>query len=50
MVIHCETEQEAKEVLSAVKTRLEEVKLRTNEQKTRIVYCKDYRRLAYSAS
>ena len=44
MVIHCETEQEAKEVLSAVKTRLEEVKLRTNEQKTRIVYCKDYRR------
>jgi group II intron reverse transcriptase/maturase len=42
MVIHCETEQEAKEVLSAVKRRLTEVKLRTNEEKTQIVYCKDY--------
>jgi group II intron reverse transcriptase/maturase len=44
MVIHCRTKQEAEQILSAIKMRLEEVKLRLNEQKTQIVYCKDYRR------
>lgn len=44
MVLHCETKQEAEEVLEAIRKRLEEVKLRLNEEKTRIVYCKDYRR------
>ncbi|MBC8034784.1 MAG: group II intron reverse transcriptase/maturase [Chitinophagaceae bacterium] len=44
MVIHCRTKQEAEEILSAIKARLSEVKLRINEQKTQIVYCKDYRR------
>jgi RNA-directed DNA polymerase len=44
MVIHCRTKEEAEQLLRAIKTRLEQVKLRINEQKTQIVYCKDYRR------
>jgi RNA-directed DNA polymerase len=45
MVIHCSTKQEAEQLLLAVKERLEQVKLRLNEEKTKIVYCKDYRRI-----
>lgn len=44
MVIHCSTQQEAEQLLLAVKERLEQVGLRLNEKKTQIVYCKDYRR------
>ena len=44
MVIHCRTKQEAEGILSAIKERLQQVKLRLNEQKTQVVYCKDYRR------
>ncbi len=46
MVLHCKTEEEAQGVLTAVKARLTQVKLRLNEAKTKIVYCKDYRRKA----
>ena len=44
IVIHCKSKQEADTVLSAVRLRLQEVKLRLNEDKTRIVYCKDFKR------
>jgi RNA-directed DNA polymerase len=44
MVIHARTKQQAEEILSAIRERLKEVKLRINEEKTQIVYCKDYRR------
>jgi RNA-directed DNA polymerase len=44
IVIHCEYEGEAKAILQAVRERLQEVKLRLNEEKSRLVYCKDYRR------
>jgi hypothetical protein len=44
MVIHCNTKQEAEQMLTAIKERLQQVGLRLNEQKTQIVYCKDYRR------
>jgi hypothetical protein len=44
IVIHCITEQQAKEVLEAVRHRLQECMLRLNEEKTRIVYCQNYRR------
>ena len=44
IVLHCGTEKEAQDLLIAVKERLTEVKLRVNESKTKIVYCKDYRR------
>lgn len=43
-VIHCNSKSEAEAVLEAIKERLSEVKLRVNETKTRIAYCKDYRR------
>lgn len=44
VVIHCNNENEAKQLLAAVRERLEECKLRLNEEKTEIVYCQDYRR------
>jgi len=44
VVLHCNTKAEAAEVLEAVKGRLAEVKLQIKEEKTRIAYCKDYRR------
>jgi RNA-directed DNA polymerase len=46
MVLHCDTEEAAQALLVALKNRLSEVKLRLNEQKSKIVYCKDYRRKA----
>lgn len=44
VVIHCSSEAEAKEVLEAVRQRLTECKLRLSEEKTKTVYCQDYRR------
>lgn len=44
VVIHCESKTEAEQVLNAVKQRLAEVKLSIKEEKTRIAYCKDYKR------
>jgi RNA-directed DNA polymerase len=44
IVIHCESKEEAKAILQAVRERLQDVKLKLNEDKSRIVYCKDYRR------
>jgi len=44
VIVHCRNEKEAKDVLEAIRKRLEECKLRLNEQKTKLVYCKDYRR------
>lgn len=43
-VVHCKDKAEAEQVLSAIKARLEQIGLRLNEAKTKIVYCKDYRR------
>ena len=44
IVIHCKSKAQAEEVLSTVRKRLAEVKLKVKEEKTRIAYCKDYRR------
>src|SRR5213594_3536085 len=44
IVIHCNSKAEAEKVLASVKARLEELKLRIKEEKTRIVYCKDFKR------
>lgn len=44
MVIHCSSKEEAEQILKAVKERIGQVRLRLNETKTHIVYCKDYRR------
>ena len=44
VVVHCKTEQEAKDVLERVRARMKECRLRLNEDKTKVVYCQDYRR------
>jgi group II intron reverse transcriptase/maturase len=44
VVVHCHTEGEAKQILAGIKSRLAECKLRLSEEKTKIVYSKDYRR------
>lgn len=44
VIIHCKSEEQAKEVLTKVRERLEECELTLNEKKTKIVYCQDYRR------
>jgi len=41
VVIHCRTLPQAQNVMQAVKERLTEVKLRVNETKSKIAYCKD---------
>jgi RNA-directed DNA polymerase len=44
VLVHCISEKQAHYVLDAIKRRLKECKLQLNEQKTKIAYCKDYRR------
>jgi len=44
IVVHCVSKAEAEGILAAIKVRLAEVKLQIREEKTRIAYCKDYRR------
>lgn len=44
IICHCPTIGKAQEVLLAIRTRLKACKLSTNEEKTRIVYCKDSNR------
>jgi RNA-directed DNA polymerase len=45
VIIHCRSEAETKEVLLAIRERLEACKLRLSEEKTKVVYCQDYRRV-----
>ena len=42
----CKSERQAKYILTQIKKRLGEVKLTIKESKTKIAYCKDYRRKA----
>ncbi len=45
IIVHCNSQAEAEEVLIAIKQRLGECKLELNEKKTKIVYCKkDHRK------
>lgn len=44
IVVHCKSEEEAKETLNQIRTRLEACNLRLNEEKTKIVYCQNYQR------
>jgi RNA-directed DNA polymerase len=43
-ICHCRTQKEAIAMKDIIMNRLAECKLRLNEEKTRIVYCKDSRR------
>jgi RNA-directed DNA polymerase len=44
VVVHCVTERQARQVRDAIGRRLVEVGLLLHPDKTRIVYCKDYKR------
>ncbi len=44
VLVHARTERHAKQVLEAVKKRLEHCRLKVHPQKTKIVYCKDSNR------
>jgi RNA-directed DNA polymerase len=41
VVVHCNTEAEAKKLLEAIRERLKQCKLELHPDKTKIVYCKD---------
>lgn len=43
-VVHCATERQARQVWAALEQRLAEVGLRLHPDKTKIVYCKDWKR------
>ena len=44
VIVHCRTKSQAEYVLAAIKTRMESVGLELHAGKTKIVYCRDYRR------
>ena len=44
VVLHCNNETEANTILVAISQRLKECKLHLSEEKTKIVYCQNYRR------
>jgi RNA-directed DNA polymerase len=44
IIIHCSTKQEAELVLKSVEQRMNKCHLRLHEQKTKIVFCKKYRK------
>jgi RNA-directed DNA polymerase len=46
VVVHCKSERQAQYILTQIRNRLGEVKLSIKESKTKIAYCKDYRRRA----
>lgn len=45
IVIHCHSKQEAEQLLEKLKLRMNEFELTLHPDKTKIVYCKNYRRL-----
>lgn len=44
VIVHCQSEEQAKAVLESIRQRLTDCKLRLSEQKTKIVYCQNYAR------
>jgi retron-type reverse transcriptase len=44
IVIHCNSKQDAERLLEKLKVRMLQFKLELHPEKTRVVYCKDYRR------
>jgi len=44
IIIHCKTQSQAEQTLDRIKERVNECGLRLHPEKTKIVYCKDYRR------
>jgi RNA-directed DNA polymerase len=46
MVIHCHSKAEAEQLLSKLRSRMQEFELEVHPEKTKIVYCKNYKRTA----
>ena len=44
VILHCNTKSHAEQILNQVRQRMESVGLELHPQKTKIVYCRDYRR------
>jgi len=44
IIVHCNTEEESEKVLEAIKTRMAECQLELHEKKTKIVFCKKYKK------
>jgi group II intron reverse transcriptase/maturase len=44
IIVHCQTKEQAEQMLTSIRERMQECKLELHEEKTKIVYCKDYRR------
>ena len=44
VIVHCVSEKQSHYVLSKIKKRLSDCKLRLSEEKTQITYCQDFRR------
>lgn len=45
IVIHCNSKEEAEQLLEKLKTRMQEYELELHPEKTKMVYCKNYQRL-----
>ena len=45
IVIHCKSKEEAEDLLEKLKVRMQEYALELHPEKTKIVYCKNYRRI-----
>lgn len=44
VIVHCRSQTQAEQVLQAIRERMNEVGLELHRKKTKIVYCRDYRR------
>ncbi|MBP9839014.1 MAG: group II intron reverse transcriptase/maturase [Proteobacteria bacterium] len=44
LIIHCETETEARQIFEQIQQRFSECNLKVHPEKTKLVYCRDYRR------
>lgn len=44
IIIHCQSREEAEQLLETIRARMQQFKLQLHPEKTKIVYCKDYRR------
>ena len=44
IIVHCQTQSEAEEILQQIAQRMEQCKLELHPLKTKIVYCKDHKR------
>jgi len=44
VIVHCKSQQQAEQILKQINQRMNNIGLELHPEKTRIVYCKDYRR------